>query len=446
MTKLRVFGTLITAVLTVAGLTLAAGIAAAGSAAAVAPTRPACAASQTPPLAACLVLIRTDIKQRPESAFGDKAPKGFGYGPADLVGAYKLGSLKTIRKIAVVDAYNDPKAAADLATYRSAWGLPKCRPSTKAGCLTVTNEFGASKLPKNAGGSGWATEASVDVDMVSAICPSCQIFLVEAGSASLKDLGTAVNTAVKVLGAKYVSNSYGSPESRAELGYDTKYYKHAGVAVTAAAGDSGYGVSYPAASPWVTAVGGTTLTKGGGNRGWTETVWGGRTGQGTGSGCSKFEPRPPMQQGKDWLTKGCTHRIDNDVAAVANPGTGVASYDTYDQHGWLEVGGTGVSAPIIAAVYALAGVPAAGTFPVTYPYHDPGELNDVTKGLNGTCSSLPVLCHAGPHYDGPTGCGTPNGRSTFVRPKTAVRTRGAGRVLRPGMSGHPCLLVAAHNS
>jgi subtilase family serine protease len=391
-----------------------------------------------------MILIRTDIKQRLESFFHGKPPKGFGFGPSDLIAAYKLGTSKAVRKIAVVDAFNDPNAVSDLATYRSAWRLPKCRNLTKAGCLTVTNQLGAtSKLPKDAGNTGWATQESVDVDMVSAICPNCHIFLVEANSPRLSDLGTAVNSAIKVLGADYVSNSYGTLESTAELGLDAKFYKHAGVAVTAAAGDNGFGVSYPAASEWVTAVGGTTLTKGGGGkRGFTETVWGTRAGgpgSGTGSGCSLFEPRPPMQKkGKHWTTKGCTNRIDNDVAAVADPRTGVASYDTYDQHGWLEVGGTGVSTPIIAAVYALAGIPAVGTFPNSYPYNHPHRLNDITKGANGTavarvsgnCDPDPLGCTAGPGYDGPSGCGTPNGDSAFGPPASRVRRT-------PEMSGHP---------
>lgn len=445
MKKLSAVRALMAVVLTMTGLTLAISPATANPSSVVSPrTRPACPTSQNPGIAACMILIRTDIKQRPESFFHGKAPTGFGFGPGDLAAAYKLGTSKAVRKIAVVDAFNDPNAVSDLATYRSAWRLAKCKTSTKAGCLTVTNQLGATrKPPRNAGNTGWATEESVDVDMVSAICPNCHIYLVEANSPSLSDLGTAVNSAIKVLGADYVSNSYGTVESTAELGFDAKFYKHAGVAMTAAAGDNGFGVSYPAASEWITAVGGTTLTKGGGGkRGWTETVWGTRTGgpsSGTGSGCSSFEPRPPQQTGKRWMTKGCTLRIDNDVAAVADPRTGVASYDTYDQHGWLEVGGTGVPTPIIAAVYALAGVPRPGTFPNSYPYKHPRRLNDITKGANGSavarvsgdCSSDPTLCTAGTGYDGPSGCGSPDGQSDFAAPARS-------RVRRiPAMSGHP---------
>ena len=373
--------------------------------------RRACAVAQRPGVAACMALVRTDVRQRPAAFFRLAAPVGFGYGPADLVSAYKLPSSTTVRNVAVVDAYNDPNAVSDLATYRSSWGLPACNTTTGAGCLTVTNQNGAaSPLPANSGSTGWATEESLDVDMVSATCPSCHIFLVEANSPTIGNLGTAVNSAVSVLGAGYVSNSYGASESSAETGWDTSYYNHPGVAVTASAGDGGYGVSYPAASQWVTAVGGTSLTRSSTARGWTETVWGSSAGgEGTGSGCSKFEGKPSFQ-----THKGCSHRIDNDVAAVADPNTGVAVYDTYDQGGWLEVGGTSASSPIIASVFALAGAPAAGTFPNSYPYADPGALNDVTVGANGSCPAHPFLCHAKVGYDGPTGLGTPNGTAAFA--------------------------------
>jgi subtilase family serine protease len=442
----RSFGATLAAGTVVAGLTLATSPAAA---AATPHTRPACPTSKSPQTAACMILIRTDVKQRRESFFHGKAPVGFGYGPADLVAAYKLGRSKAVRKIAVVDAFNDPNAVSDLATYRSAWRLPKCIKLTGAGCLTVTTQLGSTKkLPKNAGSTGWATEESADIDMISAICPTCHIFLVEANSPKIDDLGIALDSAVKRLGASFVSNSYGTSESQAELGFDTRFYKHAGVAVTAAAGDNGFGVSYPAASEWVTAVGGTTLKKGGGGkRGWTETVWGNKAGganSGTGSGCSEFEPAPPAQTSKPLAPKTCTRRIDNDVAAVADPRTGVGSYDTYDQRGWLEVGGTGVSAPIIAAVYALAGVPARGTFPNSYFYkhRQPGDLtqaaggglNDITQGADGTCTTDPLLCNAETGYDGPSGCGTPDGQSGFGPPASQIRRR-------PKMSGHPVCIT-----
>jgi subtilase family serine protease len=359
--------------------------------------RRACAAATRPGLASCLVLIRAGITAHPQAFFGQHAPTGDGYGPADLQSAYKLPSSTAGagQKVAVIDAYNDPDAVSNVATYRSAWGLPACNTATEAGCLTVTNQKGkTSPLPTNAGDTGWATEESLDVDMVSAICPKCHIYLVEANSPSVADLGTAVNAAVKVLGAHFVSNSYGTSESSSETTWDTKYYKHPGVAVTASAGDSGKGVSYPAASQYVTSVGGTDLTKAAGtSRGWKETAW-----SGSGYGCSAFEPEPSWQ--KAYKT-GCTaKRSDNDVAADADPATGVAIYDTYDQGGWLEVGGTSVSSPLVASVYALAGTPTAGSYPASYPYAHPSGLFDLSPTSN-------------PYYQ-PVGLGSPDGTSSFT--------------------------------
>jgi subtilase family serine protease len=301
----------------------------------------------------------------------------------------------------------------DVATYRSSWGLPACNSSTEAGCLTVTNQEGnTSPLPPNAGDSGWDVEESLDVDMVSAICPSCHIFLVEATAPTIADLGTAVDSAVSVLGADFVSNSYGGSQGSADTTYNTKYYNHPGDAITASAGDDGYGVSYPAASPDVVSVGGTTLVQATGTtRGWTETVWGSAAGgEGTGSGCAaKYEAKP------SWQThKGCDNRIDNDVSADANPDTGVAIYDTYSEGGWLEVGGTSVASPVVASVYALADTLTAGSYPASYLYSHPSDLFDVTVGANGTCTKHPFLCNAEVGYDGPTGLGTPDGTAAFT--------------------------------
>jgi hypothetical protein len=310
-----------------------------------------------------------------------------------------------------VDAYDDPAADADLAVYRRSYKLPAC--TTANGCFRKVNQNGAAKpLPAASGtgsaATGWATEESLDLDMVSAICPNCHIILVEADDDELSNLGAAASTAVR-LGARFVSNSYGGTEYAGETATDVSYH-HPGVVVTASAGDSGYGVEYPAASRYVTSVGGTSLIRDTSTaRGWTETVWGdGESGQdqGTGSGCSAYEPKPHWQ-----ADPGCGHRTATDVSADADPATGAAIYDAYDQSGWLVVGGTSEASPIIASVYALAGTPGSGTFPAAYPYAHTGLLNDVTSGGNGTCGSY--LCNARPGYDGPTGLGTPDGTGAF---------------------------------
>lgn len=384
----------------------AAGASATAQHAAAPDVRRACAVTTRPGMMSCLALVRTDIRPRSQAAYGRHAPSGAGYGPPALRAAYKLPSATNGagQTVAVVDAYNDPKAVANLATYRKAWGEPACDTTTGAGCLSVVNQDGqASPLPKNAGSTGWATEESLDVDMVSAICPNCHIILAEANTPSQVNLGTAVNSAI-ALGAGYVSNSYGGKQSTSDPSNDAAYYQHPGIVITASAGDNGYGVIYPAASQYVTSVGGTSLYHfASGSRSWTEYAW-----DGTGSGCAKYETKPSWQ-----TDKGCTRRTDNDVAAVADPFTGVAVYDTYDGFGWTEVGGTSASAPIIASVYALAGPPAAGTYPASYPYAHASGLYDITTGIDGSCTKI-YLCEAKKGYDGPTGWGTPNGTSAFT--------------------------------
>ncbi|NDZ78115.1 peptidase S8 [Streptomyces sp. SID10853] len=327
------------------------------------------------------------------------APSGLG--PSSLQAAYNLPSASagSGATVAIVDAYDDPKAESDLATYRSQYGLPAC--TTANGCFKKVGQSGTSSLPSADG--GWAEEISLDLDMVSAACPSCKILLVEATTPTMDNLGTAVNSAVK-LGAKYVSNSYGGGESSSDSSYDTKYFNHPGVAITVSSGDDGYGAEYPAASRYVTAVGGTSLKTASSTRGWVDTVW-----NGAGSGCSGYDAKPSWQ--KD---TGCAKRTVADVSAVADPNTGVAVYDSYSPGtGWMVFGGTSASSPLIAAVYALAGTPSSGSTPASFPYAHTGSLNDVTSGSNGSCGSS-YLCTGKAGYDGPSGLGTPNGTAAFT--------------------------------
>jgi hypothetical protein len=332
--------------------------------------------------------------------------------------------------VAVVDAYNDPNIAADLATYRQQYGLPAC--TQDSGCFQVVNQDGQpSPLPANAGtagpnSAGWDVEESLDVDMVSATCPLCKIILVEASSSNNSDIYTAEDAAV-TLGAKYVSDSWASCEDPGEQS-DDQYFDHPGVVITAASGDWGYDdveppadcftPSYPASSPDVTSVGGTTLTQDASvSRRWDESAW-----DAGGSGCSVYEPQPSWQAGR---TSGCANKATADVSAVADPNTAVAMYDSYSRGGWNEAGGTSVATPIIAATYALAGMPAAGSNPAAYPYAHyaagPSAFNDVTSGTNGTCTPS-VLCTAGPGWDGPTGLGTPDGVTGFAAVQTGSIT------------------------
>jgi Carboxypeptidase regulatory-like domain len=380
------------------------------------PVRQACPAADRPGVAQCLTLIRTNVRAHlglfRQGVTAQAAPSG--YGPSDLRSAYDLPSATagSGATVALVDAYNDPDIASDLAIYRSEYGLPGC--TAASGCFRVINQHGQAKpLPPNAAATGWDVEESLDVQMVSAICPNCKIVLVEANSPAIPNLGAAEDAAV-ASGADYVSNSYGATDQAAETGWD-KYYDHPGTVITASAGDSGYGVNYPSGSQYVTAVGGTTLTQDSSvPRGWTESVWGSASGgSGTGSGCSGYEPQPSWQAG---VTSGCANRATADVSAVANPSTGVAMYDSYSEGGWIVVGGTSVASPIIASTFALAGLPATDSYPASYLYDhfraDPSAFNDVTSGANGTCTPA-VLCTAGPGWDGPTGLGTPDGVTGF---------------------------------
>lgn len=354
-----------------------------------------CGQSTAPGYARCYALHRTDVVRSKTSA---ATPAG--YGPADLQSAYNLpGSGGDGQTVAIVDAYDDPNAEADLASYRATYGLPEC--STANGCFSKVDQNGGSSLP--APDAGWAGEISLDLDMVSATCPGCHVLLVEADSASFADLGTAENTTAA--GADVVSNSYGGSDAR-DSTY-AKYYRHDGVAITASTGDSNYeGASYPASSSYVIAVGGTSLTTSSASRGWSESVWSDANG-GTGSGCSSYNAAIP---GAASFYTGCAGRAMADVSAVADPQTGVAVYDTYQAGGWEVYGGTSASAPIVAGVIGMAGN-ASSVTPST-PYASPEALNDVTSGGNGSCSPS-QLCTARGGWDGPTGLGSPNGTSAF---------------------------------
>jgi len=325
-----------------------------------------------------------------------------GYFPSNLQTAYNLTSASSTNgageTVAIVDAYDDPKAASDLAVYRQTFSLPACG----SGCFTKINQTGGTRYPR--GNRGWAEEISLDLDMVSAICPKCNILLVEAKTNSFANLAAAVDEAASVSGVVAISNSYGGSEYSSEVS-DQSHYNHPGKAVTVSSGDSGYGVEFPAASQYVTAVGGTTLSERSGT--YSETVW-----SGAGSGCSAYIAQQSWQNNlQSSESSVCpSHRMVADVAADADPNTGVAVYDSYHQTGWLVFGGTSVASPIISSVYALAGNTSTIVYG-SYPYSHTSSLHDVTSGSNGSCGTF--LCTGEVGYDGPTGEGTPNGTGGF---------------------------------
>ena len=390
--------------------------------------RYACAAAPVGRMT-CMAIIRTTAGSGFAALAGNPAAQG-ALTPKDLRSAYKLTTASPNngkgRVVAIVDAFNDPHAAADLRVYRSHFHLPPC--TTSNGCLRILNQKGkSSPLPR--ANRGWAVEESLDLDMVSAICPRCHITLIEATNSNDKNLGIAENTAI-ARGAKYVSNSWGNAEFQNENSLN-RFFNHPGHVIVFASGDFGFGFgpTYPASLQYVTSVGGTTLLHASNGRGWTESVWGERTGDrrlgGTGSGCSQIQAKPSWQRADVNFTGACVDRTQNDVSADANPRTGVIIYDTFTPPGVppgaLVVGGTSAATPIITATYAIAGSPVRNTYPAEYMYLKQSRLFDVTSGVNGICAGRTYLCQGLPGFDGPTGLGTPNGTAAFtIRPVTRV--------------------------
>ncbi len=411
-----------------------------------------------------------------------RGPAG-GLTPGDLASAYGfLPSLGGVgQTIAIVDAYDDPNIEQDLSTFDIEYGLAAC---TKAnGCFRKVSQTGSTKSFPPADTSGWSLEETLDVETVHSACQSCKILLVEANSESLANLAASVNEGVD-LGANEVSNSYGAPES--QMGESEQAaYDHPGVVITASAGDSGYlNWDYvaaflkapempdaPASLPDVVAVGGTSLKlKLNGTRK-SESVWNdsGRPSRkeferfsASGGGCSTLFTAPSWQQGAPgWVSTGCgTKRLDNDISAVADPYTGFDVYDSYVYEpeftpGWVTVGGTSLSSPLIAALYGLAGGSHGVSSPASTLYTHLGEtsaLYDVTIGGNGYCDGEepgpcgePTIneelgdvdcvgifsCDAAPGFDGPSGVGTPNGLGAFNGPlqtEPTVLTQAASSV------------------
>jgi subtilase family serine protease len=326
-----------------------------------------------------------------------------GFGPTDIQSAYKLaGSSSGGRTVAIVDAYDDPTAAQDLATYRAQYGLPACG----AGCFTKVSQTGSTTaLP--AVNAGWAQEISLDLDMVSAACPDCKILLVEATTASFANLAAAVNYAAAQPGVVAISNSYGGSDSGNLAAYENAAAQ--GIAVTASTGDAGYGVQSPASFTHVVAVGGTHLVRNSSARGFSESAW-----SGAGSGCSTRNAKPTYQT----AVTQCGDKANADVSAVADPNTGVAVYDStaYQGYvGWMTFGGTSAASPLIAATYGAAGYhPTPGAYAGSLPWTHQSSLNDAVGGSNSTRGCSPALwCTAVTGWDGPTGLGTPNGTGAF---------------------------------
>ena len=338
---------------------------------------------------------------------GINASTPSGYTPAQMLTAYGFNLIDNQgagQTIALVDAYDDANIEADLGVFDTQFGLPAC--TTANGCFTKIYASG-TQPPGNA---NWALEMSLDVEWAHAIAPQAKIMLVEAASQSVSALLGAVSVAVHH-GARVVSMSFGFNEFSTEANAD-KAFQAAGVTYVASSGDTGHGVFYPAASPYVVGVGGTSLTLGSNGAWESETAW--ACGSpiicsllgGSGGGQSAYEPEPSYQEGVQTSGK----RGVPDVAYDANPSTGVPIYDS-GQSGWVEIGGTSMGSPQWAALFAIANSMRVAnhkrtlTQPQALLYAAAeGDYHDITSGKNGNCGAL---CTAGPGYDYVTGVGSP---------------------------------------
>jgi hypothetical protein len=440
---------------------------------------PACA-PPAPGYARCFALVRKHLASRPAAsgaavqpflvaAGGGTAlagPAG-GLTPEDLASAYGFSpsSGGAGETVAIVDAFDDPNIESDLATFDAEY--TQLRSCTSAnGCFEKVGQTGSTEALPAADKTGWSVEITLDVEAVHAACPNCKILLVEANSNSFANLAAATNRAVE-LGASVVSNSYGGPE--AFFGpSEVAAYNHPGVPIVASTGDDGFynwntfetseeSANLPAASPDVIAVGGTTLDLNEDGTRANERVWNWNeplepdeqffVAGASGGGCSRlFEAQLWQRDVSGFSATGCGgKRLDADVSIVGDPDTGLDIYDDYncggsctaEDKGWVTIGGTSLSAPLISALYGLAGGAQGVPYPAVMLYGQQADATgsfDVTEGGNGYCDGEPASecghpnsffgagridcegtteCDAAPGYDGPSGVGTPVGLGLF---------------------------------
>jgi Ca2+-binding RTX toxin-like protein len=340
------------------------------------------------------------------------------FAPADVRHAYGFDQIQfansnhqvvaadgTGTTVAIVDAFDDPNVASDLAAFDQTFALP-APPSFQKVAQDGSNHLPPSAPPPLPGQGSWATEIALDVEWVHAIAPGANILLVEANDATAANLDTAVDFARSQPGVVAVSMSYGGAESQGELNRDFHFLTPAshsgGITFLSSTGDNGAPGGYQAFSPNVVAVGGTSLVLDAQGNYSSESGW-----SGSGGGISQFESQPGYQQGV--VTQSTTQRTTPDVSFLADPATGVWVFDTFAMGGWGNVGGTSLACPMWAGLMAIANQGRAlggyssldgrsSTLPAIYQL--PGsDFHDITSGNNGFA--------AGPGYDLVTGRGTP---------------------------------------
>ncbi len=320
--------------------------------------------------------------------------------------------------IGIVDAFDDPNIESDLGVFDSQFGLPSC--TTANGCFTKATPQGTPRTNQ-----GWILEESLDVEWAHAIAPGAKILVVEAKTNSFTNLFGAVDFAAKQSGVHQVSMSWGGSEFSSETS-DDSHFQVSGVSFFASSGDSGNGIIYPSASPFVVSVGGTTLSVDGQGNVISEAAW-----SGSGGGISAFEPEPSYQSNFPIPSTG-GKRGNPDVSYDADPNTGFSVFDSFGIMGlknWITVGGTSAGAPQWAASAAIANsgrtAPLSSTSTTTplntAVYHIAStayatNFRDITSGSNGGCGSV---CTAGTGYDFVTGLGSPLANNLIPSLETA---------------------------
>ncbi len=333
------------------------------------------------------IQVKTHLRVKPNAT---TSPTGLS--PSQIKTVYNLPTTGGIGTVAIIDAYDDPTAEKDLNVYSTMYGLPSC--TTANGCFEKHKM--SSRISTNA---GWALEIALDTQVVHGIAPYAKILLVEARTNSGNDLLAAVNYARLRSDVVAISMSWGSPEFSGSPTYDSYFTSTYGAKFFASTGDNGMGVSWPAVSANVMAVGGTTLSFNTNGTLYAETAW-----AGSGGGISLYVPMPTYQVA--YGLTGTTRHVP-DISGNADPASGWAIYDStsyYGQKGWFNVGGTSASTPMWAAIHALSHTTSLSQIYTDAMAGYSSYFRDVTSGTNGTCG---VVCTASAGYDTVTGLGSP---------------------------------------
>ena len=318
-----------------------------------------------------------------------KSPQGLT--PGEIKNIYNLPATGGKGTIVIIGAYDDTTIENDLATFDKQFNLPDC--TTKNGCFTKDKMSGSVKAD-----SGWAMETSLDIEWAHAIAPKAKILLVEATTPSGANLLSAVDYAAKQIGVSAISMSWGGGEFPEETTMDSHFVSKSGAPFFASSGDDGTGASWPASSPNVIGVGGTSLSLNSNGTLKKQTAW-----NGSGGGISAYEKEPSFQTGYN-IPKSGGMRAIPDVAYDADPASG---FPIVRNGKWYTVGGTSAGAPQWAAIAALgSGASDANFYSDKASANNSSYFSDVTSGTNGSCG---YVCVARKNYDYVTGLGTPVG-------------------------------------